>query len=244
MKLKLKELLSQALHKLHVVDADEDIDPEHLRRAAGVLKFMLASWGHDVGMIYSTRVTKFTPVELKNNYNEGEGLDFYLGDGLVDIESINYSCHDEESIYLSKSQFNQNFISRRTRPSHYIFERQDYANRLVLDFVPTCGFSLVIRSKHSFADSIDYDCYETDVELPDDFFRAIVYCLAVELAPSYNKEAMPTVQRIATASRSSIKRRLSKPITFKNLKHSKWASRKRDKHLAQYEPAPDNEAGE
>lgn len=57
-----------------------------------------------------------------------------------------------------------------------------------------------------------YADLSTDLHLPDGWDRTIAYNLAVELAPEFNKEASPTVQRMANTALKRLRRVEVQPI--------------------------------
>ena len=66
----------------------------------------------------------------------------------------------------------------------------------------------------------------TTLVLPPGYLRALSYCLAVEVAPEYGVEAPPTVQRIAVASKRTLKR-INNPDDILAMPYPLVASRQR-----------------
>jgi hypothetical protein len=66
----------------------------------------------------------------------------------------------------------------------------------------------------------------TTLVLPPGYLRALSYCLAVEVAPEYGVEAPPTVQRIAVASKRTLKR-INNPDDILSMPYPLVSSRQR-----------------
>lgn len=223
MKTTLKQLLSRALHLLHVVDADEDVAPEELKRASFSLQVMLDSWSIERLTIPLRKLTKVQLFESKQSYFIGDGLDIDLGSAPMFINYVGYVGNgiSRELLKGSDGEFSH-FINERERyyygdnivnePYKYFYQSEHSGNKLYLNSLPSAPFILNILSEHDFYDYIDYGCFQSEIELPHAYSRAIIYNLATEIAPTYKKEAPPTVQRIAQKSLKEIKKYNSKPL--------------------------------
>lgn len=219
--MKLKEILARSLELLHVVDADSDIEPELLKRAARFLELMLDAWSIERLTIPVSLVTHVEITELRPKYNVE--TDLGLTSEPLFFTHVSYG-HGESSHELKSANDGdyQRFIRDEiiSQPSQYLYRKESDGNYIYFNCIPCSDFNLTLITQHDFAENIDFDDYHAELSLDKGYAKAIVYNLALELAPTYSKEAPATVYRMAKSAKRKIKSYNSKPIARK-YRHSK-----------------------
>lgn len=203
----VRQVVEGALRKLGIRDFS---NPTKMAEAIDALNFMLASWDESL----LTRVTEyFTLTAGTASYMIGTGGDFDTIRPLK-IESAFIRSSDnydyEVNVYYTRKEYNLEAQKNLDgRPSNLLYERSFPLGAITFDTEPETAETFYLTSYKPIANYEDLD--ETMLQ-PDEQLNAIIYNLAVELAPEYNQTPNNLVVEQAVILKEPITRRNSQPV--------------------------------
>lgn len=204
-----REIIAGALRKIAVLGVGTSLPAEEADNALEALNMMIASWSTENLMIYVTSIETFDITAGDNIYTMGSGGDF-----------ATVRPNDIESAYVTFGgiQYNLDAIGSKEYASITDKSTQDipqafyYSNGYPLGMfrlypVPSQSGTITIFTQKQLT---EFASVNDDVDMPPEYKKALVYGLAVELAPEYEKEASFTVTREANRAKRNIKNQNSK----------------------------------
>lgn len=206
---RVRDILTDALLEIQVLDPTEQIDGTAAATALRTLNRMVESWANEDLMIVTKDRLTFSLVGGQQAYTIGVGGDFDtdypVRPGQIDLVSVVVNGVEIPIDILNDEQWRD--VTVKTTPS--TFPRQMWANgnyplnSLYFWPVPTTVNSLVMTV---WGQIVAFTSINDVVTLPAGYEEALVYNLAGRLAPSYGKEISPITASLALSSKSAIKK--------------------------------------
>lgn len=199
-----RDIISSALRKISVLGARENLTAEDATDALNSLNQMLDSWSADGQVIYSRSVNTINLVQGQVAYTMGPGGDIdtsrpvSITEATVSLGQIKYPM----MIWGAETYSTVQFPALQGIPNNLYVNNSVPLLELKLYPTPIGPLELTVYSMKKLS---DVTLNETLV-LPPGYERALVYNLAVEVAPEYDREASGTVKNIASDALSTIKR--------------------------------------
>lgn len=195
-------IIESALRKIHVFGRGQSLDSGEAQEALEALNNLISSWSVEGAMLYFSDEETF-PLDGSLTYTMGTGGDF---DTVVpfEINSAFISNGGLDYILDSINQQEYNAIALKTTGSisdSYYFDYDYPTASISLYPVAPSGYSITINSTKRLN---EFSGLTTVVDFPPEYRRALIYNLAVDLAPDYEKEAPMTVLKIAGESKSAV----------------------------------------
>jgi hypothetical protein len=200
----VNNLIKRALRKIMVYQTGEAITSEDFTDCLEELNAMLDSWSNN-GLIgpTKTRISKVLSV--------GDGL-YTIGTG-GDINTTrpnriehaflrDSSNNDYPLTQIGLGEYNS--ISNKThygRPFEFYFENSTPLAKVYLNPLPESAYTLYLDTWYQFTNYVANDI----ISLPLGYEDAIVYNLAVRVAPDFGKVIDPRLERLASDTLSRIK---------------------------------------
>lgn len=167
------------------------------------LNAMLGSWGANRLLVYEVTSENFPLVVGTGSYTIGSGgafntvrpnkiTDAYLRDGTTDTP-----LHIDV-----RNRYNE--ISDKTAKGlpNTLYYLQEYPlGKILFDYVPDKTYTLFLDSWKTLS---TLAAVGTTVNLPPEYERALIYNLAIELAPEYDAVLLKEVYAIAEESREAL----------------------------------------
>ena len=200
----VRDLIHDALKKIHVVGIGENLTADQEQSAFRSLNDLLASWSVEGGLVYQQTQETFNLVGNQQVYTIGSGQDFntvspfsiealYTTLGTTDYPASPYGQEDWASI---SSKTTSTGI-----PEVYYYDNNFDVSRIYFYPIPTGVSTVTMFSRKPI---VEFNSINDTVNLPSGYRRALIYNLALELAPEYEREALPTVVKIANKSKGNI----------------------------------------
>lgn len=200
----VRDLIYDALKKIHVVGVGQNLTAEQGQSALRTLNDLLASWSVEGGLVYTQTRETFNLTSGKQVYTIGSGADFntvrpfdiislYTTISTTDYPATAYGQEDWANIQSKKTS---NGI-----PEVYYYDNNYDIGNIYFYPIPT---SVTTVTMFSTKPLIEFSDLTDEVSLPSGYRRALVYNLAVEEAPAYEKEPSITVTKIANQSKSNV----------------------------------------
>jgi hypothetical protein len=200
----VRDLISSSLRKLSILGAGENLTAEDATDGLNSLNQMLSSWSADGQVIFSRSVDSIPLTSGLQTYTMGIG-------GAINTArpaGITQATINLGSTVYMLNIWNSNVISTQGFPTLQGIPSDIYVNNgnplltLQLYPVPIGGLTLNIYSMKPLSSLALNDT----VDLPPGFEEAIIYNLAVRIAPEYDREASQTVKEMASESKGVIMR--------------------------------------
>lgn len=201
----VRDLISSSLRKITVLGAGENMSAEDATDGLNSLNQMLDSWSADGQVIYSRSVDTINLSSGVLSYTMGPSGDINTARPVSITEATITQgglLMNPLMIWGAETYSTLGFPSLQGIPSNLYVNNSFPLLELKLYPVPIGGLQLNIYSMKKLS---DFSLNDT-VELPPGYERALIYNLAVEIAPEYEREASATVKNIASDSLSTIKR--------------------------------------
>ncbi len=197
----VRDLITASLRLIQEVGAGEVCTAESAVDGLSALNRMIASWSVDKDVIYTESAEVFNLTS--GSHTIGSGADFntvrpvnieqmFITDGgqtypLWENDSTQYALiADKETI---------------GRPTDFYYDGNYPVGTIKFYPVPDKTYQLNIYSRKALS---QFTAITDNVVLPNGYERALIYNLAVEIAPEYGKEAPQSVQLTAAKSLRAI----------------------------------------
>lgn len=199
-----RDIIESALRKIHVLGVGSSLSGEEADQALDALNTMIASLSVEGMMIYAETIESFSLVSGTSTYTIGTGGDFNTSRPTV-IKSATVNLGDDD-IRLSLIDFIQySSIPDKTNggdPTALYYDANYSLGNIKVWPVPISNGTLTLYSEKPLTEFTDLN---TDFAMPPEYKRHLIYALAVELGPEYEREPSPTIIRIANQSKRAIK---------------------------------------
>lgn len=198
-----RDIITSALRKIHVVGIGASLNAEEADQALDTLNNMLSSFSAEGALIFTESLENFPLVGNQEAYTVGPGLDFntiaplYIKAAYVRQGQTDYPLEEyDESEYAGISQKS---VSGSV-PRIYYYNANFVNPTIFLYPVPSSDtFFMSSRKPLTSFSSLD-----AIFEMPEQYKAMLIYNLAVWIAPEYERDASPTVMRIANSSKKAV----------------------------------------
>lgn len=196
-------IIKSAMKKSGILTKTETPTSDESADALETLNEMLSSWSNDGMTVYARTLESFAITPSVGSYTIGSGGDFdtarpvkivsaYIRDGGIDYPLTLIT--DEAYAKISyKSQ-------AATYPTYINFDNNFPLSTIKFYPVPTSGTLYLLSEKELSAFTLNQT-----VSLPSGWKRALVYNLAMELAPEYGQRTPDEVVLLAKQSKGEIR---------------------------------------
>lgn len=196
----VSSLISMSLRKIGALSSGETIETARQSEALSALQVMLRSWGALSLNVFATVKENFTLSSGTASYTWGSGGTFattrpQVIAGAYVLDSANVS-HPVDMI--TETQYRD--ISVKTtsgRPDSLFYYKNYPLGTVYLYPVPDAAEALYIDSYKQFTETSSFGLVTDTLSFPSEYEEAIVYNLAIRLAPEYGKTVSVEVSSIA-----------------------------------------------
>lgn len=197
-----RDIIEASLRKIHVVGRGQSLPSDEANDALDTLNAMLDSWSVEGGLVYAETQETFSLTGAQS-YTIGDGGDF---DTVLPVDIvaafISIAGTDYPLELIDREQYAE--ITDKSLGS-FVADVLYYDNNYPLATirmhpVPASG-TLTLYSNKPLT---RFSSLDTVYSMPVGYERALVYNLAVDIAPEYEKEAGMSVMRIANESKSNV----------------------------------------
>lgn len=197
-----RTIIEDALRKIHVLGKGVSLDNDEADDALGVLNQMLASLSAQGGYVYAETKETFN-LTGAGSYTIGSGGDFNTTRPLKIINMyVTSGGTDYPVMQIGSTQYSNipQKTTTATYPDWFYYDGGFTLGTIYFYRVPISGTVTMSSLKHlsSFA------TLDTAYSMPPEYEAMLVYNLSEWIAPEYEKEASPTVKRIAKQSKNNV----------------------------------------
>lgn len=201
------EIVRSALRSIGVIASGETPTSDEYADGLEALNLLIKAWqAEDIGL-WLIDTGSFTLTSGKTSYSLGPGGDYAIVRPLEIVETRFYNSTAVTYTPLTKLASSEFYgISNRTLPGTPT--EFYYVPTLSLGYLylwpiwnGTAADQIIFRYKTEVE---DFDTNKDNPDFPKEWFRALRFNLAIELAPEYGKEVGATLAALAIDSKSSV----------------------------------------
>lgn len=210
-----RDIIQSALRKIAVLGVGSSLSGEEAADALDALNALIASWSTQGSMIYIETAETFNLTANDGTYSMGPSGDFNTSRPLS-IQAVTVDVTGDDYKLKNIDQREYAAIGNKIEqgdPCYYYHNGGYPLDTIRLWPIPSTNGTITIWSEKALTEFTDLN---TTFALPPEYKRALIYNLAIELAPEYEKEPSNTVWRIANQSR--------KFVTNQNRKNDEFVS--------------------
>lgn len=210
-----RDLVTTSLRLIGAAAPGESLPAQEANDALSSLNRMIASWSNESLLLYKNEQETFNLIPGTQIYTMGSGGSFnterpqFINDVLLRVETstpaleypLNILSRDEWSIVRMKE------VASTIPTDCYISEGYPL-HTIYLYPKPSASYKLVIYSQKLLSSILLLD---DEISLPPGYEDALIYNLAIRLAPEYGRQTPAEVGVIAADSKAALKRLNSQP---------------------------------
>lgn len=203
-----RTIVKKALQKIGVLIKQEDPSADEANDALDALNAMLSSWSNDSMTIYARVWETFNLVAGDGEYTIGTGGDFNTSRPLTIVDGYTRLVVDDYHLRVVSDEVFAAIQNKTTpgRPEALNFDNAFPVAKIRLWPIPNVEYTLHIQSEKELSQFT----LDTTVSLPAGWERALIYNLAIDLAPEYGQDVPDSVVKIANESKGLIMRQINK----------------------------------
>lgn len=204
-----QDLIEGALRKIAVLGYGSSLSNEEAQDGLSALNAMLASWSVDNATIY-------TESKLNNSWAAGTGSKTIGSGGDIDttrptdITAATYTIGTtvyKLDIRDEKERAMLADLTTQGTPSELYYDADYPLANIYLQSIPNTAGTLNLYYRIPLT---SFALLTTTFAFPPEYEEALIYNLAIRLAPEYEKEPAPSVIQIANKSLDMVKRQNTK----------------------------------
>lgn len=203
-----RDIITAALRKIRVKRAGFDPSAEEMADGLEELNNMIDSWSADDLLVpYRTRES-FTLTQGQQPHTIGSGGDLDTTQPTDIHEAILVSSTTRYPLHIGNLDDLGSVADLTTqgRPHWIYFERGLTTGNIWFEYAPDEAYTLIL---HTLKRLTTFATLDTDESFPDEYRQALVYNLAVNLAPDAGKEPSRVVVVRAEQTLKTIERNVS-----------------------------------
>jgi hypothetical protein len=210
-----QSIIDRSLRLISAIASGESPTAQESADALVALNNMIESWQTERLIVYAFVDTPFTLVNGDNSYTIGPTGNFVITPRPSILENVFVRASDIDYPVQMVTKDEWYAIVDKTSesdiPMFGYYEPTMTNGTLLLWPVPNTAYSLHIVTWQPVT---SFAALSTAVSLPQGYERALAYNLALEIAPEFEKQPAPSVERIAMESLAMIKRanNINRPI--------------------------------
>jgi hypothetical protein len=199
-----RDIIESAARKIQVLGRGQTLSADDAQNGLDALNQMLDSWSIEGGNVFTESRESFALTSGQGSYTIGSGGNFdtakpyVITSAFVRVNGTDYPLELIDSNQYA-SLYDKDLSS--AFPEFLYFDNNYPLSNIILWQVPATSSTLHIYSQKPLS---NLTSLTTALSLPKGYERALVYNLAVELAPEYEKDASATVYRIASESKQAL----------------------------------------
>jgi hypothetical protein len=197
------DLVKRALQKLLCEEDVSQFSTAEVAHGLDAANALLDSWSLERLKQYKTVLSSFTTANGTASYTIGTGQTWDTSQP-IEIENAYVRADDNDYFVEPIKRREYLKIANKTksgRPIKLYFERGDSAGTVYLWPVPTAAETIWLDMRKGIA---TYAAVGDTVTLPSGYERALVWNLALELAPDYETEPSEMIKQMAAQSLAAI----------------------------------------
>jgi len=197
------EIITKAMQKVGILIKSESPASDEAADALDALNDLIASWSTESMLIYARTLESFTLAGGTSSYTIGSGQTFNTVRPLMIIDSYIRNSTIDTNVAIVPDEVFANITNKTTQgiPEFLNYDNAFPTGTIKLWPVPSSAYTLFISSEKELSSLT----LAGTVSLPAGWKRALIYNLALELAPEYGQSVDEAILKHANESKRNIK---------------------------------------
>lgn len=208
----VNDIVTKAFQKVGILTKTEVISADEMLDGIDTLNAMLSSWSNDSMMVNARTRDDVSLISGVSTYTIGTGQTFntvrptFINDAYVTIGSTDYPL----TVITDEIYDDIAIKSISGIPEYINYDNAYPVGKIRIYPVPSANYTLHIVSEKPLSQfSIN-----SNVDLPAGWEQALIYNLALLIAPEYNQPLDQVILKIASDSKASIQRAIMRNRTL------------------------------
>lgn len=207
-----RDLIKGALRKIAVLGTGASLNPNEAQDGLSALNQMIASWSVEGNLVFTQQFETFPIVNGQASYTVGVGGDFDT-ERVFRVSSV-YVTQSTQDYILTR--YNKDEYARivdkdtQSIPTIFYYDANYPLSNLKLYPVPVGVVSITLVDENALS---GFDSLDTVFAMPPEYEEALIYNLAIRLAPEYERTVLPDVATIAAKSKRIVESQNSRNNT-------------------------------
>ena len=200
---KARDLIKASYRKIGVLGAGSSLQNEEAQDALSGLNAMVASWS-TVGALIFTETKETFPLTGALSYTIGAGQDFDTTvPKMITSAYSTYSGYDRPIEIIDGEKYGQIADKDYAGLPDKLYFDSNYPTATI--YLYPVNYASTTLTMFAQKPLLRFDSLDTVFAMPPEYERAIIYNLAIEMAPEFEAQPSPDVRRIAKSSLDMIK---------------------------------------
>lgn len=202
-----RSIVTRAMQKIGVLVKSEAPSADEAQDALSSLNALISSWGNDSLNIYARTWESF-PMTGASSYTIGPSGNFNTIRPTNIISAYLRSVDiDYPVAVIDDESFNTIPFKSLTGVEYVLNYSNSYPLGVIRPYpIPSASYSLFLLSEKPLT---EFATLDTELSMPPGTERALIYNLALELAPEYSQQPDPSVVKIANDSLGLIRSKVA-----------------------------------
>lgn len=225
-----RDIIKKALQKNGALIKSESPDYDEAIDGLSALNALIASWSNDSLVIYARSWETFSITANVASYTIGTGgaLNTSRPSNIVAAYTRSGGIDYPITIVDDESYNTITFKTAQGIPTFLNYDGGYPLGTVRMYPVPSAAYSLFLLTEKPLTEFASLD---TELSMPAGTERALIYNLAIELAPEYNQQVTPSIEKIAAESLGLIRSKVAqvrgmdafpRDITVRNIYSGYW----------------------
>lgn len=202
-----RQIITRAMQKIGVLVKSEPPSADEADDALASLNALISSWSNDSLNIYARTLESF-PLTGASSYTIGTGGDFNTVRPTAIINAyVRQGTTDLQVSVVDDTMF-AGIMTKSVSGLPYVLNYSNSYPLGVIKMYPVglSDYTLFLLSEKAVS---GFATLDTQLNLPDGWERALIYNLAIELAPEYAQQPDASVVKIAAESLGAIRTKVA-----------------------------------
>lgn len=207
MSITVRQLIVKSMQKIGLLTKTEQPSADEVNDALYSLNSLLASWSNESMLIVARAWENFQLVGGTTLYTIGPGQTFdtvrptFINDAYVIVNSTNTPSY-QLTVIQDETYFDTTLKTQQGIPFELNYDNAYPTGNIRIYFVPDQAYTLYMLSEKPLT---SFATLDTIVSLPPGWEEALIYNLAIRLAPEYGQQASQGIVQIAIDTLTNIK---------------------------------------
>lgn len=208
-----RQIIKSAMQKIGVLTKSETPDADEASDGLTTLNQMLQSWSNDSLLVYARLAESFTLSGGTASYTIGTGATFNTSRPVQIVSGYVRSGTTDYPLSKIKDTEYDTIGAKTTTgiPNSFFYDYNAPSGTVTFSPVPDAAYSVYLRMEKALTSIATLD---TDIEFPTGWEEAIIYNLALRLAPEYGATVDQLTYDIAKDSKGALASSVAKNRTM------------------------------
>ncbi len=208
-----RDMIRRSMLKVGILTKTETPSADEASDALNSLNNMISSWSNESMLIYSTAIESFPLTANVASYTIGSGQTFDTTKPIKIVDAFVRQSSSVDTPMVVITDENYDEIINKTSPGlpYFLNYNNGHPTGIIkLWPVPASAYTLFIRSEKQLTEFT----LDSVIDLPAGWEQAIIYNLAILLAPEYGEKVDAVTVQIARESKGAIQRNIIRNKTM------------------------------